>query len=122
MRPQQLSHDGWPSAADTRRLHAVGSNNATHPRDHNGGPPLDDLDEHVPEWGASGIKTYFAWKRAYSEVWKTIPQSIALRRLQKAKACGLTYEEYTLFLLDTGRYLQPSDTKIIASIVSRRPI
>jgi hypothetical protein len=42
------------------------------------------------------------------------------RRALKAKACGLTYEEYTSFLLDAGRYLQPTDTAEINAIKSRR--
>ena len=87
------------------------------PRDHNGGPPLDD---HIPEWGRKGIRTYFAWRRSYRQAWGNISRETALRRLKKAQACGLTYEEYTLFLLDTGRYLQPSDTEIIEQIVASR--
>ena len=91
-----------------------------HSHDHNGGPPLDEPAEHVPEWGNAGIRTYFGWKRAYNQVWKSVPHSIMLRRLQKAQACGLTYEEYTLHLLDTGRYLQPDDEHVIADIIARR--
>ncbi|MEM8975196.1 MAG: hypothetical protein AAGD43_24305 [Pseudomonadota bacterium] len=122
MRPQQPTLESWPSLTDTIPPHMAVADNTAHPHNHNGGPPLDDLDKHVPEWGPAGIRTYFAWKRAYTNVWKTVPQSIALQRLRKAKACGLTYEEYTLFLLDTGRYLQPNDTEIITSIVARRPM
>ena len=72
------------------------------------------------EWGRFGIRTYFSWKRAYNQVWKSVPHAIMLRRLQKARACGLTYEEYTAFLLDTGRYLQPDDQDIIAQIINQR--
>ena len=35
---------------------------------------------------------------------------MALFRLEKAEALGLTYEEYTLELLERGRYLQRGDT------------
>ena len=93
---------------------------STYPNNHNGGPPLEDECEHVPEWSKFGIRTYFSWKRAYNQVWKSVPHAIMLRRLQKARACGLTYEEYTLFLLDTGRYLQPEDQEIIAHIIGQR--
>ena len=90
------------------------------PHNHNGGPPLDDPDDHVPAWGNAGLRTYFGWKRAYEQVWKSVPHAIMLRRLKKAQACGLTYEEYTLYLLDTGRYLQPTDQDIITDILGRR--
>jgi len=87
------------------------------PRTHNGGPPLDD---HVPIWGPNGIGCYFDWKRAHKQAWKKVSRTTALRRLQKAEACGLTYEEYTLVLLETGRFLQPEDKEIIAMIVATR--
>lgn len=85
---------------------------------HNGGPPLDD--DLLPEWGEGPIGTYFAWKAAYRAAWKAIPTEIALRRAHKADALGLTYEEYTLEILERGRYLQASDKKRIAEIKSRR--
>jgi hypothetical protein len=84
---------------------------------HNGGPPLDDL---VPEWGEGPIGNYFSWKAAHRAAWKAIPMEIAIRRAHKAAALGLTYEEYTLEILERGRYLQTSDTKRIAEIKSRR--
>jgi hypothetical protein len=86
-------------------------------RTHNGGPPLD---EHVPEWGTAGIGTYFAWKRAHRAAWTPASSGIALLRLKRADACGLTYEEYVAELLDSGRYLQPTDIAIIARIKARR--
>jgi hypothetical protein len=85
---------------------------------HNGGPPLDDL---LPEWGEGPIGNYFSWKAAHRAAWKTIPTEIAIRRAHKAAALGLTYEEYTLEILERGRYLQATDTKRIAEIRSRRP-
>ena len=87
------------------------------PHNHNGGPPLDG---HVPEWGLNGIKDYFVWKQALRDAWKPVSRDIALRRLKKADACGLTYEEYTLVLLETGRHLQPADSETIAWIKARR--
>ena len=35
---------------------------------HNGGPPL----EEKFAWGDAPIDVYFAWKRAYAEVWKEV--------------------------------------------------
>lgn len=105
--------------AEWRRIISL-TGESSLPPNHNGGPPLDDPDDHVPAWGNAGLRTYFGWKRAYDQVWKSVPHAIMLRRVKKAKACGLTYEEYTLHLLDTGRYLQPSDHDIIADILARR--
>jgi hypothetical protein len=84
------------------------------PIGHNGGPPLDD--EHVPEWGKGGIGGYFYWKAAHREVWDSVPPAVKLRRLEKAERVGLTYEEYTLEILDAGRYLGPDDVERIAEI------
>jgi hypothetical protein len=85
-------------------------NDGSFPRNHNQGPRLGD--EHVPEWGKGGFGTYFEWRRAHRLVWKSIPAEIALRRLKHAEALGLTYEEYTSELLDTGRYLQAGDPRV----------
>lgn len=86
------------------------------PPTHNGGPPLD----HVPPWGRGGIGTYPAWKAASDAVWKRLPRETVLRRLKAAERCGVTYEEYTMVLLGTGRFLQPSDVALIAAIRARR--
>jgi hypothetical protein len=83
---------------------------------HNGGPPLDD----AFAWGNAPISTYFAWKRAHEEVWKSIPYRTMLRRLKNAEALGLTYEEYTLELLFNGRHLQAEDAVRIAEIKAAR--
>jgi hypothetical protein len=34
--------------------------------------------------------------------WKTPPREIALRRLSRAEALGITYREYTLEILERG--------------------
>ena len=54
------------------------------PRTHNNGPPLDD--EHVPEWGRGGIKTYFYWKKAHKAVWKDVSWDIMRFRQEKRRA------------------------------------
>lgn len=86
---------------------------------HNGGPPLTEP-PHVPEWGRGGIKAYFEWRAAWRETWKSVPREIALRRLRKAEAIGLTYEEYSLEIFERGRYLQADDLVRIAEIKAMR--
>ncbi len=88
-------------------------------RGHNGGPPLDEP-PHVPEWGRGGIGTYFAWRAAHEAAWRSIPPEVALRRLARAEALGLTYKEYTLEILERGRHLGPEDTERIAAIKAAR--
>jgi len=83
---------------------------------HNGGPPLD---EHRPEWG-DGIGTWFYWKAAHDSVWKNVSRDVALFRMKKADRLGLTYEEYTLEILERGRYLQVEDVERIAAIKRAR--
>ena len=86
---------------------------------HNGGPPLREK-RHVPEWGTSGFKSYFPWRIAHRSVWKSTPREIMIRRDDKAEALGLTYEEYTLELLERGTYLQLEDAEKIAAIKAAR--
>ena len=87
---------------------------------HNGGPPLED--EHVPEWGRDGIGNWFYWKAAYNKVHKNVSRDIALFRVKKAERLGLTYEEYTLEILERGRHLQEEDVERIAAIKRKRRI
>ena len=47
---------------------------------------------------------------------------MALFRLEKAEALGLTYEEYTLEILERGRYLSRADGERIAKIKDKRPL
>jgi hypothetical protein len=84
---------------------------------HNGGPPLDD--DHVPEWGPGAIGTYFHWKRAHRAA-RRASRDVTLFRLARAERLGLTYDEYTLEILDRGRYLQTEDTARIAEIKAAR--
>lgn len=86
---------------------------------HNGGPPLD---EHTPEWGSDGIGNYFYWKAAHRKAWKSPSPGIVAFRIRKAESLGLTYEEYTLEILERGRHLQVEDVERIAEIKrARRP-
>ncbi len=68
------------------------------PRRHNGGPPLEAED---PDAGWR----HYCWRRGHKAAWKTPPREIALRRLARAEALGITYREYTLEILERGRYL-----------------
>jgi len=88
-------------------------------RNHNQGPPLDDEE---PEWGDGDIYIYFSWKAAHRAAWKPKSRDMALFRLEKAEALGLTYEEYTLEILERGRYLSAADGERIARIKDKRPI
>jgi hypothetical protein len=89
-----------------------------HPIGHNGGPPLD---EPRHEWGEGPFGRYFEWKLAAAEAWK-VPDEIAIRRARKASALGLTYAEYTLEIMERGRYLQVEDVERIRQIKARRPL
>ena len=62
---------------------------------HNGGPPLD------PEESWRG----YVWRRKHKAAWKTPPREIALRRLARAEELGMSYKDYTLEILERGRYL-----------------
>jgi hypothetical protein len=86
----------------------------------NGGPPLDDSGR---PWGSNGIGNYFSWKAAEDRVWKDVPYDIAVMRARRAEAMGLTYREYTLEILERGRYLSAAaDAERIAEIKRKRPI
>ena len=88
------------------------------PAGHNGGPPLDDT--HTPEWGNGGIGNYFYWKAAHRRAWHDRSPGIVSFRIQKAERLGLTYEEYTLEILERGRHLQIEDVERIAEIKRAR--
>jgi hypothetical protein len=83
----------------------------------NGGPPLDK----PHEWGEGPFGNYFEWRSAQREARK-VPFETMRRRAAKAETLGLTYEEYTLEILERGRFLQASDTARIAEIKLKRPL
>ena len=66
---------------------------------HNGGPPLDPEPDPGLSWRA------YCWRKAHKRAWKTPPREIALRRLARAQELGMSYHEYTLEILERGRYL-----------------
>ena len=48
---------------------------------------------------------HFCWEKAHARVWKTPPREIALARLARAEALGMSYRAYAAVLLDTGVHL-----------------
>jgi len=87
-------------------------------RSHNGGPPLHDYDG--PPWGKGDAYIFLAWKAAHDKAWKAPSQAIMLMRLERAERPGLTYEEYSLEILERGRHLSESDAIRIAEIRQAR--
>ena len=65
---------------------------------HNGGPALEPDDPN------EGWQLY-CWRRARKAAGKTPPREIALRRLARAEALEMTYRDYTLEIMERGRYL-----------------
>jgi hypothetical protein len=74
----------------------------------------------VPEWGRGGFRAYFEWKGAHRKAWRSVPWEIQRFRAEKAEALGLSYEEYTLELLERGRHLQAEDRGRIDAIKAAR--
>jgi hypothetical protein len=71
---------------------------------HNNGPPLED---EQPGY----LWRRHRWQKAHAEVWKTPPMAILKFRVARAEAAGVSYHEYMLALLDTGRHLQRADVE-----------
>lgn len=61
---------------------------------HNAGPPLVPSGWHL-----------HAWKKARREAWKSPPVEVVRRRAKRARELGMTYRQYTLEILERGRYL-----------------
>jgi hypothetical protein len=78
---------------------------------HNGGPPLKER-KRGSETGKGNIGRYFDWRFAHRRAWKK-PREIALDRQEKAEALGLTYEEYSLEIMERGYYPQPEHADAI---------
>ena len=68
------------------------------PIGHNNGPPLDEpVNDAFVGW---------RWRKAHREAWKKPSMSVMKFRLARAEAAGVSYRDYMLELLDTGRHLQ----------------
>jgi hypothetical protein len=76
---------------------------------HNDGPPL---------YGRGHL---ILWQKASKAAWNSVPPEVIRRRLALAAETGLTYREYTLEILERGRWLMPDrDTDRIEAIKSGR--
>jgi hypothetical protein len=64
---------------------------------HNGGPPLEDN----PDPGGGRL---LLWRRAKKKAW-SVPREIALSRAKRAAEIGMSYHDYTLEILERGKYL-----------------
>ena len=85
----------------------------------NGGPPLEDSER---PWGHGAVGNFFEWKAARRQAFDEVPYEIAMMRARRAEKLGLTYAEYSLELLERGRYLQVEDVERIAQIKARRGV
>jgi hypothetical protein len=86
----------------------------------NGGPPLDD---DPRPWGTGKVGNFFVWAAAVDKAYNDVPYDIAVMRVRRAHALGLTYREYTLEILERGIYLSAErDAERIAEIKRRRPL
>lgn len=92
-------------------------NRRARPR-HNGGPPIADYDG--PPWGDGEVSRFLYWREARKRAWKSLSPQVALMRLERAERLGLTFEEYSLEVLERGRFLQLEDTARIAEIKAAR--
>jgi hypothetical protein len=68
------------------------------PPRHNGGPPIEDTDD------PAGWRLW-CWRRAKRRAWTAPGPEIVQRRLARAQELGMTYQAYTLEILERGRYL-----------------
>ncbi|KAB2848447.1 MAG: hypothetical protein F9K44_10840 [Hyphomicrobiaceae bacterium] len=67
---------------------------------HNQGPPLETENDAFVR---------YRWRKAHREAWRNPGYGIMMFRLSRARAAGVSYREYMLELLDTGRHLQAED-------------
>jgi len=95
---------GSSTSADTD----VETHPSTTPLGHNGGPPLEE--ERQPRTEHELYVTHH-WNRAHKAAWKKVPRDIVMFRLARAEAAGVSYREYTLEILERGRYLQKEDVE-----------
>jgi hypothetical protein len=84
----------------------------------NGGPPIEDYEG--PPWGDGDPLVFLAWRAARKEAFTRGGPAIMLMRQERAEKLGLTYEEYTLEILERGRHLQAEDIERIAEIRRKR--
>ena len=81
-------------------------------------PPIEAYEG--PPWGDGDAFVFLAWRAARKEAFTRGGAAIMLLRQERAEKLGLTYEEYTLEILERGRHLQAEDVERIAEIRRRR--
>jgi hypothetical protein len=84
----------------------------------NGGPRIEDYEG--PPWGDGDAFVFLAWRAARKEAFTRGGTAIMLLRQERAEKLGLTYEEYTLEILERGRHLQIEDSVRISEIRRNR--
>lgn len=89
--PERIRNWGLPTGAPPP---AIG---------HNNGPPLEEE--------VNDAYVRYLWKKAHADAWKNPPLGVLQFRVARAEAAGVSYRDYMLELLDTGRHLQAGDKK-----------
>lgn len=82
----------------------------------NGGPPLEEPAAARTNKGKGRTDTVgheLDWRFASRRAWRRGGPEIALRRLERAETLGLTYEEYTLEILERGRHVGTDEAPAI---------
>jgi hypothetical protein len=87
---------------DDRRLAAGGFG-------HNGGPPLEEAPDRVHEEEGKYLAVAYCWRKAHDLAWNNQPYDIVMFRLGRAEAAGVSYHDFTLEILERGRYLQKAN-------------
>ncbi|MGE0848881.1 MAG: hypothetical protein AB7O44_04555 [Hyphomicrobiaceae bacterium] len=81
---------------------------------HNQGPPLEEpVTDAFVRW---------RWRKAHKEAWRNPSHSILKLRVARAEAAGVTYREYMLELLDSGRHLQAEDVAKRRAAATPQPL
>jgi hypothetical protein len=57
-----------------------------------------------PAWDVATLFLEFCWRKAHEAAWKAPTPEIAVRRARKAQALGLSYRQYTLEIIERGRF------------------
>ena len=64
-----------------------------------------------PDWDDFALFIAYCWKVAHRKAWAPPTFEIGVRRANKAAALGISYRDYTIELLERGRYLNEDDVK-----------
>jgi predicted metal-dependent HD superfamily phosphohydrolase len=82
---------------------------------HNNGPPIED---EQPGY----LWRRYRWAKVHAAAWKTPSMGVLKFRVARAEAAGLSYRDYMLTLLDTGRHAQAKDRDVAraAALISIR--